>query len=557
MKSVFIVLACAMLLSCAHRERRGGNTILDGLPVANPDHVRAQLRKFAPTEIRYDASLLDPGEKRVLEKLVEAAGYMDEIFTRQVYARNVEIRDKLLRSSSRDAGIYRDYFRINFGPFDRLDEDAPFIGNEPKPAGATFYPVDMTKEEFQNWIASHPEDREAFESNFSVIRREGGKLVAIPYSREYREFLEPAAKALMEAAALTANESLRTYLTKRAQAFFSNDYFDSDMAWMDIEGSIIDPTIGPYEVYEDRLLGYKAAFEAFITIVDMEESKKFEEFGSYLPQLEMNLPIPEEFKNTKRGSESPASVASLALSAGDTKAGIQTIAFNLPNDERVREAKGSKKVMLKNVMLAKFERILMPIAREVIAGDMIGLVNFDAYFYETYMHEMAHGLGPGTITVNGIETTVNKELKEHYSVIEEAKADIVGLLSAFFFHERGLLPHSERETTSTFLAGLFRSIRFGVEEAHGRANAIELAFLSEKGVISLDPVSLTYRIDFEKARQGVGDLARELLMLEALGDYEGASRFISRYGVLDDYTKNVLGKLGAIPVDIDPIYTRN
>jgi hypothetical protein len=557
MKGILVLFAVATLLSCAYRERKGQDFTLEGLPVANPDHVKAQLQKFAPTEIRYDDGLLDPREKQVLENLIQAARSMDEIFLRQVDRRNVELRENLLQSSAPNAEIYKNYFRIHFGPFDRLEEDTPFIGSEQKPEGATFYPPDMTKEEFLEWLRVHPEDREAFESNFTVIHREGKNLVAVPYSVEYKQFLEPAAEALSHAAELALNPSLKMYLAKRAEAFLSNDYYESDLAWMDIEGSMIDPTIGPYEVYEDRLMGYKAAFEAFITIVDVEESRRFEEFGKHLPELEMNLPIPDEFKNTSRGLESPTSVASLVFSAGDTKAGIQTIAFNLPNDERVREAKGSKKVMLKNVIRAKFEKILVPISREVLAEDLAGLVSFDAYFYETYLHEMAHGLGPGKIIVNGVETTVNKELREHYSVIEEAKADIVGLYNALYFHEKGLLPQSERETLSTFLAGLFRSIRFGVEEAHGGANLIELNFLSERGVTSQDPKSLVYRIDFEKARQGVEELAKELLMLEALGDYRGASEFIARYGVLTDRTREVLGKLGDIPVDIDPVYTRN
>ncbi len=555
MKVTALFLLFLMILSCGQPEQKKEEEeeyTIDGLEVKPPEYVQGQLRKFAATDIEYDESLLDDTQPQVLEKLVEAAGYMDEIFLRQVYDRNVEIRETLRKSTNPAADLYLDYFLINFGPFDRLEDNIPFIGNEERPHGAAFYPEDMTKEEFETWLETHPEDREAFESNFTVIKRDGTVLSAVPYSEEYREFLEPAARALREAASLTENESLAAYLEKRADAFLSNDYYESDMAWMDMHDNLVDPTIGPYEVYEDRLMGYKAAFEAFITLKDIEESRKFAEFGMYLPELEMNLPIPEEYKNTKRGLASPTSVATEVFTAGDTKAGVQTIAFNLPNDERVREAKGSKKVMLKNVIRAKFDRILVPIGALVLEEELHDQVNFDSYFYQTYMHEMAHGLGPGRIVVDGTETTVNRELKEHYSVIEEAKADIVGLLNVFYFYDRGLLEQDHRQTLTTFLAGLFRSIRFGVHEAHGGANLIELNYLREKGHISYDPESRLYRIDFETAAEGVRDLAREFLIIEALGDYESAALFIDRYGTVGEDVEDILEKLTEIPVDIEP-----
>ncbi|MFQ6105120.1 MAG: peptidase [Candidatus Glassbacteria bacterium] len=557
MKIFVISLLIVILISCSREEKTSESESLtiDGLSLKKAEYVKGQLRKFSPTEITFDMTLLNDSQKMLLDKLIESARYMDEIFLRQVYDGNVKIRELLRMSSAPEIEPYLEYFMINFGPFDRLNEDVPFIGVESKPAGAAFYPEDITKEELEKWIEDHPKDRKAFESNFTVIRRDGDMLKAVPYSETYRDLLEPAASALREAADLTDNASLKKYLNSRADAFITNDYYESDVAWMDLEGNLIDPTIGPYEVYEDKLMGYKAAFEAFITIRDIEESRKLEEFGSYLPELEMNLPIPEEHKNTKRGLASPTSVAAEVFTAGDTKAGIQTIAFNLPNDERVREAKGSKKVMLKNVIRAKFEKILRPIGDVVLEGDLLEFLDFDSYFYETYMHEMAHGLGPGRIVVEGRETTVNKELKEHYSVIEEAKADIVGLMDVFYFQDRGMLTNDIQEALTTFLAGIFRSIRFGVSEAHGLANLIELNYLIEKGHISFDTSSSKYSIDFYTARDGVTELARDLLMLEAIGDYEGTIEFIERYGKLTEDTKRVLNNLTEIPVDIKPVYS--
>ena len=557
MKVCLFLLTMMILLACSQtgKEPASEPLTIAGLTLKDPQHLKRQLEKFSPTDISFDRSQLDETQNKVLDKLIEAAGYMDEIFLRQVYEGNVEIRDKLRTSSLPEAEWYLRYFVINFGPFDRLEDDEPFIGKDTKPLGASYYPEDLTKEELEEWIIEHPDDQAAFESNFTVIRRKGDALVAVPYSEEYREFLEPAAGALKEAADLTSNPSLRKYLTSRAEAFLSNDYYVSDMDWMDLEGNLVDPTIGPYEVYEDGLMGYKAAFESFLTIKDVEESAKFAEFGAYLPELEMNLPIDEIYKNTKRGLSSPTSVANEVFTAGDTKAGVQTIAFNLPNDERVREAKGSKKVMLKNVIRAKFDKILVPIAAEVLADEFIEFVNFDSYFYETYMHEMAHGLGPGRITVHGRETTVNKELKEHYSAIEEAKADIVGLLNVFYFYKKGQLSLDENRTFSTFLAGIFRSIRFGVNEAHGKANLIELNYLLDKGHITQDPHSLKFSIDVQSAQTGIEQLARDLLMLEALGDYEATCRFIERYGQLGEDTQKLLDSLTKIPVDIAPIFT--
>jgi hypothetical protein len=440
------------------------------------------------------------------------------------------------------------------GPFDRLEDHKPFINNVPKPLGANFYPEDMTKEEFLSWVQSHPQDKDAFESNFTVIRRPEKALTAIPYSAEYKEFLEPAAKLLQEAAETSSDPTLKKYLASRAAAFSSNDYFQSDMDWMDLSGPI-EVVIGPYEVYEDRLFGYKASFESFVNVVDEAESKKLAEIGKYLNDMERNLPIPDQYKNFQRGKSSPIKVVDEIFTAGDTKAGVQTTAFNLPNDERVREAKGSKKVMLKNVAKAKFETCWIPIAHTILSDKDMANVSFDSYFNHMLLHEVSHGLGPGNITLpDGSKTTVNKALKELYSTIEECKADVLGMVNMKYLLEKNVLPKELAPVMySTYLGGMFRSIRFGINEAHGGGVAIQFNWMTEKGAFLLDGPG-KFTVDPQKCEEALTDLAQQLLLIEAKGDYDGAKILIDRYKVMTPIMADAIDKLKDVPVDIRPVY---
>ncbi|MCK4236121.1 MAG: peptidase, partial [Candidatus Krumholzibacteria bacterium] len=493
-------------------------------------------------------------DRAALVKLCLAAKVMDEIFLAQVSEGNAALREKLKVGG--DPDLLR-FFRINFGPWDRLAADEPVIGSDPKPLGANYYPPDMSREEFEAWLKNHPGDTEAFESNFTVIRRiEGKGLAAVTYSKEYRELLGKAAGYLEEAAELVGSKSLARFLRLRAKAFFSDDYYESDLAWMDVEDNVLDVTIGPYEVYEDKLFNYKAAFEAFICVRDPEESSRLDGLKSYLVRMEKNLPIDDRYKNLERGLESPISVVDEVFSGGDTKAGVQTLAFNLPNDERVREAKGCKKVMLRNICRAKFYGILKPIADLVISPGQIPLVTFDAYFNHILLHEFSHGLGPGRIVLeDGTETTVNKALREAYSAIEETKADVVGQYNFYYLIDDGFFPRElADETAATYLAGFFRSVRFGVEEAHGRANMIAFNYFREKGAYVRDPGTGLWSVDFDKICEAARELSREILMLQALGDYEGAKKFIERYGEMGDDVKESLSRLAGVPVDIEPIF---
>jgi hypothetical protein len=526
------------------------------------EHKEIQLMKektaqFTPTLLKYDESILDKRQKKVVEKLYQASKIIDKIFLDQVSDENKILSEKLAKDKSAKGRAAYDYFRIMFGRYDRLDHNAPFYGDtsKHKPAGANFYPADITKDEFLKWIKEHPEDEKAFTLEFTMIRREGAKLTAIPYTKYYEKELSEIITLMNEAAEYADNPSLKKYLLSRAKAFKTNDYFESDMDWMDLKDHAIEIIIGPYEVYEDELFNYKAAFESFLTIKDPVESKKLAVFANYLIDLEKRLPIKDEYKNFNRGSESPIMVVQEIFSAGDTKAGVQTLAFNLPNDERVREAKGSKKVMIKNMHEAKYEKLLKPIAETILEQDQLPFVTFDGFFNHTLMHEMSHGIGPGNLNLNGRKTDVKKELKETYSTIEECKADVLGMYNNLFMIEKGVYKKEfEKEMWITFLAGTFRSVRFGIGEAHGAGNAIIYNYLLEKGAYLFNEKTQKVRVDLTKIKPLVKELASILLTLQTEGNYQGAKDLIKKYAVETPSMAILREKLKVLPVDIKPVF---
>lgn len=542
----FIVLLAALLLISASAPKKDDGEKTD---------MKAKIAQFAETELKYDHTLLDENQKVVVEKLYKAAKIIDELFEEQVYSKNSEIRAELESSNDPKDKEILEYFNIMFGPFDRLDHEKPFYGNSSKPEGANFYPEDMTKAEFEAFLVSNPDSKDQFTSEFTVIRRVDGKLTAIPYSEYYSDKLTEASILMKEAAEYADNPTLKRFLETRADAFHSNDYFESDMAWMDLKDHTIEVVIGPYEVYEDGMFNYKAAFECFLTLVDPEESEKLSVFASYLMDMEKHLPIPEEHKNFDRGSESPIMVVQEVFGAGDTKAGVQTLAFNLPNDERVREKKGSKKVMIKNMHEAKFSKLLKPIADVVLDEEQLPFVTFDGFFNHTLMHEMSHGIGPGIITKDGVETEVKKELKETYSTLEECKADILGMYNNMFMIEKGVYPQEfEQEIWATFLAGVFRSVRFGINEAHGGGTAIIYNYMLENGAYEYNEKTGKVKVNYEKAYPVLKALANKVLMIQAKGDYEASLKIIAEYGQETPSMKTLVEKLKSLPVDIKPVF---
>ncbi len=517
----------------------------------------ARLAKLPKTPIDYDRNLLDENQEAVVAKLVEASAHLNDIFLLQVDANNpaliAELEEK--SASSPEHAKALELVRVMAGKWDRLAEQEPFVAPmDPKPAGAGFYPTDMTKDELEAWLTENPDDEDAFRGLFTVIRRDGDKLVAVPYSVAYREHLEPAAANLREAAELATNASLKDYLNKRADAFLSDDYYESDIAWMDLD-SDIEVVIGPYEVYEDGLFNYKAAFEAFICVVDKGESEKLSVYKNHLVGMEKNLPMPDEHKNLTRGAESPIKVVQEIYTAGDARRGVQTAAFNLPNDERVREAKGSKKVMLKNVMLAKFDSTGKPIAERVLDTTQTGLLNFDAFFNQVLFHELSHGLGPGIITgPDGKKVEVRILLKELYSTIEECKADTVGVWNIYYAMDNGLIDgFSEDQLHATYAGLLFRSMRFGLDAAHGGGAAIQWNWYRENGAITPN-LQGRFTVDMAKLRAAVESLSNELLMIEATGDYERATALVEKYRVGNNEIIGVIDALSDIPTDITPVF---
>jgi len=527
------------------------------------EEIKARRAEFVDVQIAPAEGSIPASELEVLRDLVRASEVMDRLFWRQASEEGASVREALASRTDEYGRALRDLVAIHYGVYDRLREHEPFVGSRPKPLGATFYPPDMTKEEFEAHLRDHPQDREAFESPFTVIRRDAsGGLVAIPYSEFYRDDLEEAVHWLREAAARTSDAALKRFLESRAAAFLSNDYFDSDMAWMDLGSfhgdgaSDIEVTIGPYEVYEDRLFNLKASFEAFVAVRDRAESEKLAVVTRFLDEIESNLPVDDRHKNYSRGDASPISVVQVVCTAGDTKAGVQTTAYNLPNDERVRAAKGSKKVLLKNVGEAKFRQSLIPIAQVVLDPALLEFVDFDAYFNDVLMHEVSHGLGPGILTrPDGTKTTVNAALRDTYSAIEECKADVVGVFATLYLIERGVFPQPLlARTRATYLAGIFRSVRFGIGEAHGKANIIEFNFLRRAGAFVHDPATGRFQIREEAFAPAIRDLARSLLTIEAEGDYDRARQFIEEYGTMPDEVAAVLARLRSVPVDIRPAY---
>jgi hypothetical protein len=552
---ILIVSAAALAAITGASAVHQSSTVTPDLP--------AQIGRFAPADIGADTTRLSPGDRLALSKLVEAARLMDSLFLRQVWAGNDALLQRLAREAvestpDRPGAKERlQYFLINKGPWSRLDHNAPFIDGVPaKPEGANFYPAGTTKEEVQRWLdALPPEEKSRATGFFTTIRRApDGRFTTVPYSVEYQGELARAAALLREAAEATSEPTLKAYLTSRAEAFISNDYYASDVAWMELDAPI-EPTIGPYEVYEDEWFNYKAAFEAFITLRDDAETKKLEAFGSQLQGLEDALPIDPKHRNPKLGALAPIRVVNVVFTAGDANSGVQTAAFNLPNDERVVKEKGTKRVMLKNVQEAKFRMVLEPIAKVALPADEQKDVSFDAFFTHILMHELMHGLGPHGIAVGGRQTTVRQELKETYSTIEEAKADVSGLWALKQLADEGRIDAAIARTMyTTFLASAFRSIRFGINEAHGRGIAIQLNYFLDSGAFRANGDG-TFSVDESKIASSVEALTHDIMTLQAEGSYEKAKALSDKLGVIRPEVRRVLDRLTGVPVDIAPHFT--
>ncbi len=521
-----------------------------------PETVRlnTMAARFAPVDIRVDLSGLAANERKALASLIRAARITDALFMRQMWAGNEALLLRLMEDTTPLGRARLDYFLINRGPWSRLDEDVAFIpGVAEKPEAANFYPAGATKADVDAWLKNlRPAEHAAATGFFTTIRRDAaGKFVAVPYSLEYQGELAEIARHLRDAAAATAQPTLKAFLESRAAALVSNDYYASDVAGMKLDASI-EPTIGPYEVYEDEWFNYKAAFEAFITVRDEAETAKLDRFGSELQWLEDRLPIDARYRRKKLGGLAPMRVVNVILSAGDGNHDVQTAAFNLPNDERIVSEMGSKRTMLKNFQEAKFEHALVPISKIALAADDQSHVNFDAFFTHILMHEVMHGLGPTNTGPGGTGGTVRQAIKELSGTLEEAKADISGLWALQKLMDKGVLDRDdERAMYTTFLASAFRTLRFGMNEAHAKGMAIQVNYLLDSGGFRVNPDG-TFSVDLRKAKKGIAALTRELLTLQATGDYEGGKRMLERLVVVRPEVQAVLDRLGKVAVDIRP-----
>lgn len=504
------------------------------------EDMKQRVEMYETVTLKTDLSWLSENEREIIRILIEVSDIMDDIFWMQSYGD----KDALLENI--DNKYAYQYAKINYGPWDRLDANRAFVENfDDKPLGANFYPVDMTREEFEAW--DHPDKA----SLYTLIRRDDeGNLVAIPYSEAYKEQHEKAAALMLEAAELAEDAGLKKYLEMRAEALLTDDYRPSDFAWMEMRDSNIDFIVGPIENYEDRLFGYKAAHEAFILVKDLEWSEQLDKFTGMLPMLQAGLPVEEKYKAEVPGTDSDMNVYYAIYYAGDCNAGTKAIAVHLPNDEVVQQEAGSRKLQLKNSMEAKFNEIVIPISEMLIDEGQRKHVTFDAFFENVTFHEVAHGMGiRNTITGKG---TVREALREYYSPIEEAKADILGLYLVNELYDMGELTSGEvMDNYVTFLAGIFRSCRFGAASAHGIANMMRFNYFERVGAFTRQDDG-TYKVNFDKMKEAVTSSVQQVLIIQGDGDYEAAKNLVETEGIIKEHLQYDLDRINKanIPVDI-------
>jgi hypothetical protein len=535
-----LILSIALIAGCSSPSKKKDK---EGEDMAKPpmEEISNKVDEYVKVKLDADLSHLSADQKEMISHLIDASKIMDELFWKEAFGERKQLFKKI---ENKDL---KTFVEINYGPWDRLSDNKPFVkGYGEKPAGANFYPKDMTKEEFENFES---EDKTSL---YTLIRRDKkGNLKTVPYHNAFENKIMHAAELLKKAAKLAENESFKNYLNLRAKALLDDNYLKSDMAWMDVKNNDVDLVFGPIENYEDNLYGYKAAHEAFVLLKDQDWTKKLEKFSALLPKLQKSLPVPEEYKQQMPGTDSDMGVYQAIYYAGDCNAGSKTIAINLPNDERVHKEKGSRKLQLKNAMRYKFEKILKPISDELIAKEQRKYIKFDAFFENTMFHEVAHGLGLME-TING-KGTVRKALKEYYSPVEEGKADIIGLYLVKQLAEMDELEDKElKDNYVTFMASIFRSIRFGAASSHGKANMMRFNYFKEKGAFTRDEETGTYKVNFDKMVQAMNTLGEKILTIQGDGNYKEAKKMVDEMGVVKEGLKKDLKRLSeaGIPRDI-------
>jgi hypothetical protein len=526
-------------------------------PYVVPD-LAERVAKFKLVHMPFNSAGLSPREKQMVEKLVDASGLLDCIYWRQSDPKGLKLYLSLANSKDPQDELLRRYLKINGSRFDLIDDDKPFVGTEPMPIGRGFYPAGMTKEKFDAYVTAHPDQKTTLYSPLTIVGVEmlsvdNSKLIGIPYHVAFAGFLEPMAKDLREAAALTDDPAFAKFLRLRADALLTDDYFASDIAWLDLENPKFDVVFAPYEVYDDSLLGVKTTYGASVMIRNDAESEKLALYQKYVPDLQEALPLPAADLPSKRGKQSPMEVVDSPYRAGDLLHGYQAVADNLPNDPRIHEEKGSKKMFWKNFMDARVNYIILPLAQRTMRSDQAAMASGEGYLADTIMHEISHGLGPAFAHTAQGKVQINEAIGSSYSALEESKADVVGEFCYGWLIDHGVLAKERRNITyASYVAGIFRTVRFGVAEAHGAGEIMQFNYYTEQGAITRDAASGLYVIDFDKMPAAIASLAKELLEQEAAGDRARTDAWFKKYGGMPPELSALLAKTSDIPVDIDP-----
>ena len=518
-----------------------------------PD-LAQRVARFRRVQMPFRTAGLSAREVQLVRKLVEACGYLESIYWRQSDPEALTLYQALASSTSvRDRALRR-YLWINASRFDLLDGNKPFVGTGPMPLGRGFYPANLTRPQIEQYIKDHPERKAAIYNQYTIVRWHDGKLEAVPYHVAYRAFLEPAASALREAARLSADPAFAKFLRLLAVALLSDDYFPSDLAWLELKNPKIDIVFAPYETYMDDLLGVKGSYGAAVMVRNERESQKLELFEKYVPEIQDALPLPPEDRPSKHGLETPMEVMDSPFRAGDMTHGYQAVADNLPNDPRVHEQKGSKKLFFKNFMDARVDYVIVPLAHKLIEPNQAAKVSADGYLLGTIMHEICHGLGPAYARTAAGKVSIREAVGPLHSALEEAKADATGMFALRYLVDHGALPKEKlEESYASYVGDLFRTVRFGIAEAHGQAEMMEFNYLSERGAI-LRHQNGRYAMDYEKIPVAIADLAKELLEIEATGDRQRAENWFAKYGQMPEDLKASLKAASEVPVDIDPVF---
>jgi hypothetical protein len=514
-----------------------------------------RLGKYQEVQMPFHSADLSPREIEMVEKLVDASRYLEEIYWRQSDPQALSLYESLLADEEPERQMLRRYIWINASRFDLIDEHKPFVDASVMPQGRGFYPLGLTREEIEQYVQDHPEDKAELYSPYTVVHRDGQRLLGIPYHIVYRSFLEPAAESLRAAASLSSDQAFAGFLRLRADGLLNDDYFQSDMAWMELKDPKFDMICAPYETYIDGLLGVKTSYGAAVLIRDPEESQKLAMFREYVPDIQDALPLDPEDRPSKRGLLTPMEVMDSPYRAGDLRHGYQAVAANLPNDPRIHEQKGSKKIFFKNFMEARVKHVLLPLAQELMRADQAAQVSGEGYLLGVVMHEIAHGLGPAFARTNTGKDDIRHAIGPVYSALEEAKAQVVGMFGLKWLVDHGALPASKlEEYYSSYVTGTFRALRFGASEAHGRAEIIQFGYLSEHGAIKRE-ASGKYAVDYARIPVALSDLAKELLEIEAAGAREKAEGMFRRYDAMPSDLTAALRSASGMPVDIDPVFS--